>query len=104
MCNGATFGWWTSRRIVVVFVISSVEYHHRIPADHPRIPALLRSPEDPRTLVVHQKVPALLWLPQDPGARYTTTGSPRERRATPSLTRPRVNKRVARPPLHMPAP
>ena len=79
----------------------TVEYHHRIPADHPRIPALLRSPEDPRTLVVHQKVPALLWLPQDPGARYTTTGSPRERRATPSLTRPRVNERVARP--HPPA-
>ena len=85
-------------------VSDRVEYHHRIPADHHRIPTLLWSPEDPRTLVVHQKVPALLWLPQDPGAKYTTTGSPRERRATFWLTRVGVNHKVARPPSTSGAP
>ena len=56
-----------------------VEYHHRIPADHHRIPTLLWSPEDPRTFVAHQKIPALLWSPRDPGARIQLW-DPREAR------------------------
>ena len=52
-----------------------VEYHYRIPADHPRIPALLRSPEDPRTYLFLS--PHFCGSPEGPRTFVVTTGSRR---------------------------